>query len=268
MSPANQDPWTGGEQYESYMGRWSRLIAKKFLTWLEPPHGARWLDVGCGTGALTQSVLSYASPESIEGIDPSDSVLNVAKQQIRDGRARFKQGGASNLPVESHDFDVIVSGLVLNFLPDIRAGLQEMVRAAKPGGFIAAYVWDYLGKMELIRFFWDAAVALKPEDRHFDEGERFPSCQPGPLKTLFEDAGLGHVEVSPIDVPTLFRSFDDYWSSFLVGHFPAPEYAMSLNEGERAALRERIYQVIPIEEDGSVSLVARAWAVRGIVPII
>lgn len=268
MSSANRGPWTGGERYESYMGRWSRLVAKEFLTWIRPPHSAQWLDVGCGTGALTESVLDCASPESIIGIDPSDSALRVAKEQVRNGRAQFEQGGASKLPVSSHAYDVVVSGLVLNFLPDIPVALAEMARAGKPGGVVATYVWDYSSKMELIRYFWDAAVALKPEDRRYHEGERFPMCQPESLKKLFENANLRHIEVRPIDVPTSFRSFQDYWSSFLVGHFPAPEYAMSLNEKERLGLRNRVFQDVPIEEDGAIHLIARAWAVRGTIPVV
>jgi hypothetical protein len=117
--------------------------------------------------------------------------------------------------------------------------------------------------MELMRYFWDAAVALKPADLERDEGRRFPICQPGPLQRLFEGAGLRKVEVRSIDVPTRFRNFEDYWTPFLGGQFPAPDYAMSLDEAARAALRERIRVHLPIAADGSIPLIARAWAVRG-----
>jgi len=130
-------------------------------------------------------------------------------------------------------------------------------------GTVAGYVWDYAGKMELMRYFWDAAVALKPEDLERDEGRRFPICQPGPLRHLFERAGLKNLQVRSIDVPTHFRDFDDYWTPFLGGQFPAPDYAMSLDEAARAALRERIRAHLPIAADGSIPLIARAWAVRG-----
>ena len=128
---------------------------------------------------------------------------------------------------------------------------------------MAAYVWDYAGKMELMRYFWDAAVTLKPEDRERDEGRRFPLCQSEPLRTLFTAAGLHDVEVRSIDVPTHFQDFEDYWSPFLGGQFPAPDYAMSLSEEDRVALRERLRVTLPIEENGSIRLIARAWAVRG-----
>lgn len=138
-----------------------------------------------------------------------------------------------------------------------------MARVVRPGGIVAGYVWDYGGKMELMRYFWDAAVALKPDDLERDEGRRFPICKPGPLKELFEGAGLKNVEVRSIDVSTPFRDFDDYWTPFLGGQFPAPDYAMSLNEEARTALRERIRAHLPIAAHGAIPLIARAWAARG-----
>lgn len=119
--------------------------------------------------------------------------------------------------------------------------------------------------MELMRYFWDASIELKPENKHLDEGVRFPLCQPEPLVKLFEESGLRNVEVSPLEVPTYFRDFDDYWTPFLGGQFPAPDYAASLSEEDRAALRERIRERMPIGEDGSIRLIARAWGVRGAV---
>ena len=138
-----------------------------------------------------------------------------------------------------------------------------MVRVARLDGVVAGYVWDYAGKMELMRYFWDAAIALKPEDQDRDEGRRFPICKPGPLTDLFEGAGLKNVQVHTIDVPTRFRDFDDYWTPFLGGQFPAPDYAVSLSEEARAALRDHIRAHLPIAADGSIQLIARAWAVRG-----
>lgn len=138
-----------------------------------------------------------------------------------------------------------------------------MVRTVQRHGVVAAYVWDYAGKMELMRYFWDAAVALNPKAYDLDEGRRFPICQPSQLTELFTQAGLNDVEVLPIDVPTTFRDFDDYWSPFLGGQAPAPGYAMSLDEGRRGALRERIRSQLPTDANGTIHLIARAWAVRG-----
>jgi SAM-dependent methyltransferase len=167
------------------------------------------------------------------------------------------------LPVAPTSYDAVVSALVLNFISDVLAGLAEMRRAAKPGGTLAAYVWDYAGRMELMRYFWDAVTALKPENRGLDEGRRFPLCHPAALRHVFTAAGLHDVEVRAIDVPTPFENFDDYWSPFLGGQFPAPAYAMSLGEADRVALRERLRATLPVAGDGSIRLVARAWAVRG-----
>ena len=162
--------------------------------------------------------------------------------------------------------DATVSGLVLNFVPDPQAGIAEMTRVTRSGGVIGAYVWDYSGKMELMRYFWDAAVALDPEAAKMDEGPRFPLCRPEALMALFTRAGLGKIEFTPIDVPTPFENFEDYWRPFLGGQGPAPAYAMALGEAQRARLRERIRERLPVQADGSVSLIARAWAIRGTVP--
>lgn len=258
-----QSVWAGGDAYEPYVGRWSRLVAREFLAWLDTPPRSRWLDVGCGTGALVATILAAADPERVKGVDPSESFLDVARQQVRDARVSFETGDAMNLPVGDGTCDAVVSGLVLNFVPDMPAGVAEMARATRPGGRVAAYVWDYAGRMELMRYFWDVAVELKPEHREKDEGVRFPVCQPAALSALFEQAGLNDVAVRPLDVPTRFADFDDYWTPFLCGRFPAPEYAMSLGEHDRAALRERIRAKLPIAPDGSIGLIARAWAVRG-----
>ena len=255
--------WASGAAYEPYVGRWSRLVAREFLTWLAVPVASAWLDVGCGTGALSQTILEVASPATVAGIDPSEGYVAYARQQAADGRARFQVGDAQALPFDPATFDAVVSGLVLNFVPEPHRAVAEMLRVARPGGVVAAYVWDYAGKMELMRNFWDAAVTLDPWALELDEGRRFPLCRPDALLQLFEDAGLTRVEVRAIDVPTLFRDFDDFWSPFLGGQAPAPGYAMSLSDERRTALRERIRDHLPIAPDGSIHLVARAWAVQG-----
>ena len=245
------------------MGRWSRPVAREFLAWLVMPAGRRWLDVGCGTGALNQTILQYQKPLQVTGIDPSESYLSYAHQQIDDSRFTSEIGNAQALPCESASYDAVVSGLMLNFVPLPQEAVAEMMRAASPGGTVAAYVWDYSDGMQLMRHFWDAAAALDPEATRLDEGRRFSFCQPEPLEGLFRDAGLIDVEIRSIDVPTNFRDFDDYWSPFLGGQGSAPGYAMSLSEDHREALRNKIQASLPIAADGSISLIARAWAVRG-----
>ena len=234
------DTWDSGDAYEPYVGRWSRLVAREFLGWLEVPPGGRWLDVGCGTGALAETILALAAPREVVGIDPSPAYVAFARDRLSDPRARFEVGDAQALQEASATFDAVVAGLVLNFVPEPGKALSEMVRVARPGGgTVAAYVWDYAEGMQLMRYFWDAAAALDPRARQLDEGRRFPLCKPEPLTNLFQRSGLEKVEVRGIDVPTVFRNFDDYWSPFLGGQAPAPSYAMSLSEERRAALRER-----------------------------
>jgi SAM-dependent methyltransferase len=257
--------WSSGDSYEPYVGRWSRSVAREFLEWLAVPSNSAWLDVGCGTGALSQTILQDRMPASVKGIDRSADYVEYARAHTLDTRASFEVGDAQNLPVESTAYDAVVSGLMLNFVPDASLAVSEMKRAAKSGGVVAVYLWDYAGKMELMRYFWDAAVLLNTAAMNLDEGRRFPLCKPEPLTHLFQAAGFRQIEVRPIDVSTYFPDFDDYWSPFLGGQGPAPSYAMSLDEAGRTALREQIHSTLPIAPDGSISLIARAWAVRGIV---
>ena len=252
--------WTSGEAYERFVGRWSRPVARDFLAWIGAESGHRWLDVGCGTGALSTAVLVSCDPAEVVGVDPSEAHVTWAAANIDDPRARFVVGDATHLPAVT--VDVVVSGLWLNFLPDAGAGLAAM-RARAPEGLVAAYVWDYAGGMELIRYFWDAAAALDPTSAELDEGARFPLCRPERLEALWQEGGFGDVDVRAIDVPTVFADFDDYWTPFLGGYAPAPAYAMSLDEERRHALRDRLRAALPVVADGSISLTARAWAVRG-----
>jgi hypothetical protein len=139
-----------------------------------------------------------------------------------------------------------------------------MARATRAGGQVAAYVWDYAAGMQILRLFWDAAIALHPAAGPLDEGRRFPVCEPGALTALFHAAHLEEVATRAIEVATPFREFDAYWSPFLGGQGPAPAYVMALDEGRRVALRERLRASVPSQRDGSIALIARAWAVRGV----
>ncbi len=258
------DSWASGDLYEPYVGRWSRRVAREFLKWLEVPPGGWWLDVGCGTGALSQTILGHCAPAAVKGVDPSEGYISYARAHIRDPRASFEVGDAQALLAETNAYDAVVSGLVLNFVPRPELAVREMARGARSGGVLAAYVWDYADGMQLMRYFWDAAIAVDPAARELDEGRRFPLCRPEPLRELFLNAGLRDVSVRAIDVDTPFRDFDDYWTPFLGGQGPAPGYAMSLTEERRALLRERIRAGLPTAQDGSIPLVARAWAARGV----
>jgi SAM-dependent methyltransferase len=257
------DVWAVGDAYEAYVGRWSRLVAREFIDWLALPAKQRWLDVGCGTGALAQTILACADPASVTSIDPSDGFIARAREQTRDARASFQSGKAEALPLADAAVDVAVSGLVLNFVPHPEHAVAEMRRGLRPDGTAAVYVWDYAGEMQLMRHFWDAAVALDPAAGPLDEARRFPICNPDILLTLFKDGGFERTECRSIDVPTVFKDFDDYWAPFLGGQGPAPTYCATLSDEKRTALREQIRASLPIEGDGTIRLIARAWAVRG-----
>ena len=192
------DTWDTGSVYEPYVGRWSRLIARQFLAWLGLDQGLRWMDIGCGTGALSFSILEYCNPVEVMGIDPSKGFLRHARETLLDDRVTFYPGSAEELPSAVDAFDAAVSGLVLNFLEDPEAGVREAMRVVAPGGTVAVYVWDYAEGMEMIRAFWDAAIKIDPAAADLDEGKRFGICQPDKLKALFESAGLSEVETTAL----------------------------------------------------------------------
>jgi SAM-dependent methyltransferase len=260
---APADRWGGGDAYERFIGRWSRPVAAEFLAWLNVAPGGRWLDVGCGTGALSAAILAHAGPAAITGIDPAAGFVEHARRVLASERARFEVGDAQAIDAPDSAFDAAVSGLVLNFVPSPGRAVAEMARVTRPGGTVAWYVWDYAGGMQYLRRFWDAAVALDPAAAVLDEGPRFPICRAEALVELARGAGLAHIEHRAIDAPMRFADFDDYWTPFLGGQGPAPTYVASLDAGRREALREEVRRRLPVARDGSIDLIASAWAVRG-----
>ncbi|WP_030384816.1 class I SAM-dependent methyltransferase [Streptomyces sp. NRRL S-241] len=259
-----EDPsevWGEGDAYERYMGRWSRRVAEVFAARLAARGGLRWLDVGCGTGALTAVVAARCRPRVVLGLDRSPGFVRAARAGAP-APAGFAVADALALPVGDAAFDVVVSGLALNFLEPARA-TAEAVRVVRPGGVVASYVWDYPEGMAFLRRFWDAAAELDPAARALHEGRRFAQCRPDPLHALWTGAGLVDVIVNPIEVPTVFAGFADLWEPFLSGQGPAPGYVATLAPAARDRLRARLEALLPTGADGSVTLSARAWAVRG-----
>jgi ubiquinone/menaquinone biosynthesis C-methylase UbiE len=258
------DLWSAGENYEPFIGRWSRLVAREFLPWLGVAAGTRWVDVGSGTGALTETILELCDPASVVAVEPATGFLGYARSRISDPRVSFEAAGAEDLPLADGSADAVAGALMLNFVHDQQRALAEMRRVARPGGTVAAYLWDYPGGgMQLLLHFWTAATELDPEAAQFAEGSRFEVCAPEPLQRLFEGAGLQDVVVEPIVVPTVFRDFDDYWNPFLLGQGPAPSYVTTLSDDGRAALRERLREKLAPDGDGPIRLTARAWMARG-----
>src|SRR5512143_2411695 len=209
------DRWQDAAAYERYMGRWSRPLARKFVGRLGIPPGANWLEIGCGTGALTIAICELAAPGAVIACDTSADYVEYCREHLRFPRLEIAAATLEALPELAAGHDAVVSSLVLNFLPEPVAALARMRDACAPGGCVAACVWDYAEGMEFLRLFWDAAVALDPEARALHEGSRFPLCKPGALRSAFRDAGLESVEVAPLTVSTPFGSFDDYWGPFI-----------------------------------------------------
>lgn len=238
------------------------LVADEFVRWLACPPEARWLDVGCGSGALTSTVAVRCRPRALLGVERSAGFAATARASAPPPTC-VAVADAQALPVGDAVFDVAVSGLVLNFLPAPGVALAEAVRGVRPGGVVAAYVWDYAEGMGFLRHFWAAATTVDPSADAHDEGRRFPLCRPSALRTLWSEAGLTEVTVAPIEIPTLFAHFDDLWTPFLSGQGPAPGHVAALSPDRREDLRRTLRARVPTRADGTIPLTARAWAVRG-----
>jgi SAM-dependent methyltransferase len=241
------EAWVMGRS-TSHSSEGGSRLARQFLAWLALPAEGAWLDVGCGTGALSASILANAAPRLVIGCDRSAGYVEYAGEHIQDPRGRFVVAELAGLPLIAEGFDAVVAGLVLNFLPDALDALGLMSARAKEGGTVAVYVWDYAGQMQMLRRFWDAAVALNPAARD-----------------LFTQAGLDRVTAQAIETPTVFQSFEHYWRPFLGGQGPAPGYARALAPADLSVLREMLRASLPTTASGEIRLIARAWAARGVV---
>ena len=265
MAEAAKENWRSGDAYETYVGRWSRKVAIEFLSWLELSEGLTWADIGCGTGALAEAILARCAPRFVNGVDKSAGFIAQAQDKISDPRANFEIADATALPWDPDYFDVSVSALTLNFVPNHEKMACEMVRVTKPSGLVVCYVWDYAGDMEMMRYFWEAALAATPSDAKLAQGVRFPFCQPQPLQALFEGIGLTAVSVRALDIPTVFEIFSDFWNPFLGKQGAAPTYLASVDDETRARIRETLRNRLTPSGDTAIHLKARAWAVKGFV---
>ncbi len=254
--------WKLGDSYEYFMGRWSRLVARAFMKWLSPSSGLKWIDIGCGSGALSDAIINNCKPAKITAIDQSDGFVKEVQKRLGN-LVHCQVGNALALPVEDNSVNFAVSGLVLNHISEPIKALTEMKRVTTSGGTVAIYVWDYSGKMDLLNRFWDTAVTIDPRVSALHQRHFFPYSTVKGLIEQFETAGLVDIESAPIDIETHFQDFDDYWKPFLGGQGVAPTYLMSLDESDRQKLRDRLFESLPILGDGSIRMVSRAWAVKG-----
>jgi SAM-dependent methyltransferase len=254
-----------GDGYEQFMGRWGTQLAPLYVAFAQVRDGDRVLDVGAGTGAVALTIEATMASSQVVGIDPSARLLDYGRRRSRSTRVRFEVGDAQALQFEDGSFDKTVAQLVMNFIPDHEKALREMVRVTRRGGVVSACVWDYGAGMQMLRFFWDEAVALDPAAAPADE-RNMKLSRRGELRDLWRKAGLSAVEESPLSFEQRFSSFDDYWAPFLRGAGPAGEYVQSLGDDQRqrlaGRLRARLSRGTP---DRSFTLDATANCVRGVV---
>lgn len=262
---ARHDAWAAGDAYDAFMGRWSRRLSARFLDWLALPGGLDWLELGAGTGALTEAILARCAPASVLAIEPSEGFLATLRARLPDPRIEARVGDAAGLPaLPPGERDAAVAALVLNFVPDRAGALRAMARALRPGGTVAFHVWDYPGGGQgFLRAFWTEAVALDPGAQELREDRRFPFCTREDLLALAAAAGLRDLDSAAIEEVARFQGFDDFWRPFTLGAGPAPGYVASLPPEARERLRERLDRALPRRPDGGIELPLRAWAVRG-----
>ncbi len=248
-----------GDTYDRYMGRYSVRLAPLLVEFAGVEAPARAIDVGCGPGALAAELAARLGAAAVAAADPSESFVAACAERTPGADVRLAR--AEQLPWEDATFDAALSQLVVNFMQDADAGVREMARVVRPGGVVASCTWEYRAGMEMLRTFWDAALALDPAAP--DEGRVMRFQDGDELARVWRDARLGDVETAPLDVAVDYRDFDDYWLPFETGTGPGGTYCLSLSERDRATLREECRRRLG-GPTGSFTLAARAWAVRGV----
>lgn len=267
---ANQSIHQEGQAYERFMGRWSRLTGQQFLDWLRIPSQQRWLDVGCGTGAFTDAILTICDPEFIVAFDPSEQQIAYARSRIADKRVSIRTGTATLIDADSNTFDIAAAALVLNFITDQGKAVAEMARVVRSGGTVAAYVWDFAGRQNITQHLSDAIAAVAPDaERAARAAQQAETTRPAALAHLFRSTGLEAVETKSLDIIAEFDNFDDYWACNTTLISPISVIGIARNSvptTQLEALKRRLRASLPSDGKGKVSFSARAWAVRGTVP--
>jgi SAM-dependent methyltransferase len=232
------------------------------VSWLAAPAGLRWIDVCCGSGVVTETIVERAAPHSVMGVDASAQQIEFAREHRAHPSVSFETGDAMTLRFPDATFDVAVCGLGLNFIPSPARALEEFRRVVSPGGTIAVYVWDYVSGAMFVRHFWDAAIAVDNEAAAFDQAQRFPMCTQEGLRNLFKEAKLENLSEHALEVVTRFASFDDYWEPLLTGQGSAPAYLATRDQQIQSAIRDRLRATLPASPQGAIEMPARAWAIR------
>lgn len=243
------------ESYDRFMGRYSRGLSAQLADLAGVSAGQRVLDVGCGPGALTGELVARVGPANVAGVDPSAPFVHAARE--RHPGVDIRQASAAALPFPTAGFDAALAQLVIHFLPDPVAGIREMARVARPGGVIAACVWDHASDRGPLGVYWHAARSLDPDVR--DESI-LPGVREGDLLELFGAAGLRDVRQTTIETSVVHPTFEEWWEPFTAGVGPAGAYVATLDGAGRETLRARCRAALPEEP---FTITARAWAAVG-----
>jgi SAM-dependent methyltransferase len=247
--------------YDRFVGRYGPDLAASLIEGIGLSGDWRALDVGCGPGPLTSALAEVLGADRVAAVDPSEPFARACAERVPGADVRV--GSAESLPFEDGEFDVTLSQLVVNFMPDAPAGLREMHRVTRPGGVVASSVWDYAGEMTMLRAFWDAAGGVDPEGAGpLDEGTRMRYCRPDELAELWTGAGLTEVETGSITVTAAYADFEDLWGPFTAGVGPAGSYCASLPDSKRDELKTAYRRRLG-SPDGAFELSARAWTASG-----
>ena len=255
--------FTDASGYERFMGRWSQAVAAHFLRWMRPPRRAKWLDVGCGTGILTEALLDLCDPAFVTGVDPAGAQIEQASRGPAAGRAQFQQADAMSLPFPDGSYDITASALVINFIPEPSRALEEMRRVTAMGGMVAGYVWDFGRELSPSGPLRQAMRALGVEVPAIP-GTEHSGLQA--LQSLFLSAGMHAVQSTTFDVTLSYSDFDDFWEAQTPGYSPTTKIIRAMTESERRRLKRAVRERLSLGPNGKIEYAARANAIRATVP--
>ena len=251
------DSWAAAEAYGPYMGRWSALVACPFIDWLALPRGARWLDVGCGTGAFSELILRRCAPRSIVGIDPSPQQIDYAQKKLPD--VTFQVGDSMDMSFGDSEFDVVASALVFHFIPNRQKAFAEMYRVLKPGGLVGGYTWKRSATADFAPY---TAVnrAAKQIGAETVSSATVPEGSEEGMRASLQAAGFRDIAITEIEVSQSFKNFDDYWEVQSLPFSPPGKTIAKLDDAQRARVQALLREMLPAAPDGSITYSATALA--------